>query len=770
MPSSSNATKQTNAVQAGTASTGCLGAPPSSPTTQLSSHAISIAGSPASSRTPIVHQKAPAAAHSDAAGDPLQPLTQHIVTLEHMQQFLELWKTAVGSNVSPGSSSSVTTAPAESPTAPQSVPTKKRASKLTYLSVKEVWNRKDYEYKIVEAPAVEEVNDYDEYLFVVRVRVRVDKSTEKATKYVDIKSTVLRDVLRLVLRNVRTVSLNEDRPSIEQSFLFNFLSEITAYRTLKPDTHPKGDIVLKHLDVLLDYLQAEYKPLQTRLQSLLNNNEIAYDLLWTIFKPNSEIFTTCAGTGVARCVRCNFGEEKKRTNGTKYFHVEGRYLDFDGETFGEATAVLAIEEFRGAKQINLLPTYPLAYHRRSAELKTQLIKRGRAFVSLLGVHHRTYEGKAFYVNKDGHIITTSVKKSRIMVDPSFFRKRNPNYKRANVEPSPDSEASDVFSLSSFLGGINVSGEEEAPLQAVGKDPETLQEQDLLICNPTVYGFSLDLKMWLQFAVTYIRNIVWDESSFDRLAIPAGNKKAVQALCEAHLGRNSDLVFEDFVAGKGQGLITLLHGPPGVGKTLTAETISEHLHRPFYTISAGDLGTNPNDLEQNLSEIFELSSHWKATLLLDEADVFVERRSTSDIHRNALVCIFLRKLEYYDGIMFLTTNRVQTIDEAFASRIHMPLRYNELNESARKKVWTGHLTKAVTKHGGARCSVDDLDRLARKKLNGREITNVTSTALAMAAFDGTVLRVSYLEQAMELSKQFQSDFKGAGYFDSQRSYL
>jgi len=41
---------------------------------------------------------------------------------------------------------------------------------------------------------------------------------------------------------------------------------------------------------------------------------------------------------------------------------------------------------------------------------------------------------------------------------------------------------------------------------------------------------------------------------------------------------------------------------------------------------------------------------------------------------------------------------------------------------------------------------------------------------MAAFDGTVVKVSYLEQAMELSKQFQSDFKGAGYFDSQRSYM
>lgn len=71
-----------------------------------------------------MHQKAPSAAHSDAAGDPVQPLKQ-IVTLEHIKQFLELLKTAVGSNASPGSSSSVTAAPAESPAAPQSVQTKK---------------------------------------------------------------------------------------------------------------------------------------------------------------------------------------------------------------------------------------------------------------------------------------------------------------------------------------------------------------------------------------------------------------------------------------------------------------------------------------------------------------------------------------------------------------------------------------------------------------------------------------------------------------------
>lgn len=138
MPSSYKAPKQTNAVQAGTPSSGRLDAPPNSPTTQLSNHTTSIAASSASSRTPVVHQKAPAPAESDAADNPVQPLTQQIVTLEHMQQFLELWKTAVGSNASPGLSSSVTTAPVESLTAAKSVQTKERASKLAYLSVKEV--------------------------------------------------------------------------------------------------------------------------------------------------------------------------------------------------------------------------------------------------------------------------------------------------------------------------------------------------------------------------------------------------------------------------------------------------------------------------------------------------------------------------------------------------------------------------------------------------------------------------------------------------------
>ena len=128
------------------------------------------------------------------------------------------------------------------------------------------------------------------------------------------------------------------------------------------------------------------------------------------------------------------------------------------------------------------------------------------------------------------------------------------------------------------------------------------------------------------------------------------------------------------------------GPPGVGKTLTAELIAEHLQRPLMPVSAGELGTTAETVELRLPRIFKRASRWKAVLLLDEADVLLEQRSSHDIHRNALVCVFLRILEYYQGIMFLTTSRVGQIDDAIASRVHFKLKYEKLNLEQRTKIW------------------------------------------------------------------------------------
>lgn len=154
-----------------------------------------------------------------------------------------------------------------------------------------------------------------------------------------------------------------------------------------------------------------------------------------------------------------------------------------------------------------------------------------------------------------------------------------------------------------------------------------------------------------------------------------------------------------------------------------------MHAPLFMMSAGDLGLTPNQVESELTTILEMISKWNAVLLLDECDVFLEARSTHDLERNKLVSIFLRVLEYYEGLLFLTTNRVDNIDQAFQSRIHVSLAYPDLTPESRMSIWVAFLDRL-----GARgeWSQEELQELARQELNGRQIKNVLKSAALLAA--------------------------------------
>ena len=84
------------------------------------------------------------------------------------------------------------------------------------------------------------------------------------------------------------------------------------------------------------------------------------------------------------------------------------------------------------------------------------------------------------------------------------------------------------------------------------------------------------------------------------------------------------------------MIILLDGPPGVGKTLTAESVAEAMQAPLYSMSAGELGTQNFVVEQKLNDVLQMATMWNAILLVDEADVFLEQRSPGDLRRNELV--------------------------------------------------------------------------------------------------------------------------------------
>ncbi|KAL6856545.1 P-loop containing nucleoside triphosphate hydrolase protein [Trichoderma novae-zelandiae] len=151
---------------------------------------------------------------------------------------------------------------------------------------------------------------------------------------------------------------------------------------------------------------------------------------------------------------------------------------------------------------------------------------------------------------------------------------------------------------------------------------------------------------------------------------------------------------------GKGLIILLHGAPGTGKTSTAECVAELCKRPLYPITCGDLGTTAVEVE-----------------------------------------IFLRILEYYQGILFLTTNRVGKMDEAFRSRVHVSLYYPPLTEKSTIDIFETNLKRIKVQKGSIlRIKEDDIRKFAKAhykdheehvRWNGRQIRNAFHIAVALA---------------------------------------
>jgi SpoVK/Ycf46/Vps4 family AAA+-type ATPase len=212
------------------------------------------------------------------------------------------------------------------------------------------------------------------------------------------------------------------------------------------------------------------------------------------------------------------------------------------------------------------------------------------------------------------------------------------------------------------------------------------------------------------------------------------------------------------------LVTNRNGPPGVGKSLTAECIAEYAKKPIIPLSVGNLVAVEDSIEERLIEAFANASRLGAILLLDEADVVLEARSFEEIRINGIVSgshtlypkakdaftkiyvVFLRQLEYYSGMLFLTTNRINSMDHAFQSRIQIAIPYTELTRTQREAVWTSLLNSNlidVTEHDKA------------------IITETLKLAFFLALHDITSdrkVQLKHIEKALKEALQFQEFFE------------
>jgi len=133
----------------------------------------------------------------------------------------------------------------------------------------------------------------------------------------------------------------------------------------------------------------------------------------------------------------------------------------------------------------------------------------------------------------------------------------------------------------------------------------------------------------------------------------------------------------------------------------------------------------------------------------------------DLNRNALVSVFLRELEYHDGILILTSNRVGTFDEAFKSRIQLALHYDNLGPSQRRKIWRNFLSRIKTFDDPImdfEDIIDNIDELCQVDMNGREIRNAITTARQLAQFQNQSLCYAHLKHVIQVSGKFSKYLK------------
>lgn len=615
-------------------------------------------------------------------------------------------------------------------------------TELKHIDKKFTEQGQTYYAETVEEVIPDQVNWWSKYALCLVRHMAGDHKRPYVSKIsLQVNSQHLKDILKKTIEHYPGVSFATKDITIDKPYhvLFHYRHELEeAGKELEEDSEE-----FQHLDLLLDFIYEEFKDAIDETENLLEQGMINFQHLWTIFRPGCTIYAPV------------FGQPRAFTLQSYSYNCDPPglplhmdYVDFDGDDMGTRDSSRLVAGFSGSEMISELSACPIEWHPNKEEVKQQLISRGRRWEQHAGMHFRNYKGIALEYTSCG--IARYNIDGRVVVDTKTYHRLNANQAFSVSAFKSDQDKQSKRRRIQECDDENLETLDLIPEDKLEVDP--LTHKQCMLANSMLRGFSFSEKRWLDFFIDKLSPVDWNPNCFDELVLPSAQKDLVKALVATHVQQR--LGFDDIVKVKGKGLILVLHGNPGVGKTLTAETVAEYCKRPLYMVSSGDLGTNSSTLDQRLSRILDMASTWKAVLLIDEADVFLERRSLHDMERNSLVSIFLRVLEYYEGILFLTSNRVNTFDDAFKSRIHVPLKYNDLTVSSRKQIWKNFLGKLGD--GDVRMDEKGYESLAQAEINGRQIKNVIRTAKSLAQFQGQPLDRGKLEQVVQIQREFEQE--------------
>ncbi|KAF5342476.1 hypothetical protein D9611_001266 [Ephemerocybe angulata] len=568
---------------------------------------------------------------------------------------------------------------------------------------------------------------------VLVVRRKIDHRGRLEGTVVDLKSPKLANFLQDLYEGVEGQDIARNPPWCDSKLLAHSRNELQKrLRTERSARNPDQEFI-EDLEIALAFVEEDHGSTFTDMDALLYDTDtpsVTFDLLWTLYRPGSLAYSYDEFTDQGRIVRVQtFAIHNSPTKGV-YALIQTQMVAHDGKTFGTAAVYFEIPMFAGTRPLKDLPVYPLEHFPEREALKQRALKRGKKFVDLLQHSFHEVSGSAVYEIQTPELEWERRRflvQGRVMIDPSAYRVWQ-------------------HATSSVIN----------PPVVYHLDPRKLTEEEYMLCTPIVLGFSFTTKKWGGYALDRLTDVEWSSKPFDSLVLNPKTKDLVHSMVKQHTSGTSD--FDDIVKGKGKGLVGLLCGPPGCGKTLTAEAVAEVTHCPLYCLSAGELGTELKGVEEMLTQVLELAYKWKAVVLLDEADVFLAQRDSVNIERNALVSIFLRKLEYYQGILILTTNLITQCDIAFESRIHFTIHYPILSSESQIQIWKTFIAQTS---GKGRITDNDLKALSKVTMNGRQIKNAVSVAQSFASGANLDLSIDHIYTVLEVMRDWQKAKEAMG---------
>ncbi|RYP73909.1 hypothetical protein DL771_003351 [Monosporascus sp. 5C6A] len=438
-----------------------------------------------------------------------------------------------------------------------------------------------------------------------------------------------------------------------------------------------------HVKFVLDYMfntmSSEIRHFTYFMENPLMQPALEYLNLWMAFVPGDIIYAEAKFhdnkvggflmrlDSMTRCPCTRTWCEQYRWSLRAYI------IDHNGTDFGHAPKRVNIQPYEGVKALQDLAVIPLRYHPDGDKIKAELIERGKKFVQFHGRHYKQCKGVAE--------LLSNTRDTTMFGEDDLFP---PRLTHVDGRIMVDSEA---FSNARPSHQPYIVSTEKRFLTEHGQHLE-MSEEELMICSDKVAGYSLNDKKWGWFEVDTIQDIDFNEDAFDSLIFHDDFKHLVLSLVKSHA--NGKLAFDDVIKGKGKGIVFLLHGEPGTGKTLTAA--------------------------------------------------------------------FLRAVEYFGGILFLTTNRIESFDRAFRSRIHLALYYPGLNSESRGKIWKGLLSRPGVDTDPELLHGNLLDQVVAEDLNGREIKNAVHMAHALAMSQQRPINKNHLDSALAAMRTFDKDWK------------